>query len=414
MKRIYFLALGLAMSATTMAQSGLKPQMDGEAFKFTGATELPTAGMTDGSRGTNTCSDTSRWAWGRSFNGGQPSYFGTFLHADTLVPNAFGTYVPVTPNQAVEVSGLTFYGYSLRPDGASVTVNAVMYAAGADSLPMGAALATVAVSLDTTTTGFIAPMLQEVAFPAAVSVTGAFIISIENSTVQGDSIQLLRGFTGSGVADNFPTVIKAIDLANGDYTRLPGTNFGARLPHIYPYITYVQSNDFSMSVTKLSGPNESVDFTYLAPTMTDNPVLSISGFVGDTTSFWNFQDGSSVMMGRDVSHTFVDATKDYQVALTDSILLWNSSYCILTESALLEKAWTVGINDVNGAEITAYVSNDVLRVENAEGLATIYSITGQVVRVAVISNTEQAINISDLNDGIYILSVNDQAIKFKL
>ena len=414
MKKIYLLALGVVASAASFAQTELKVQNDGVPFQYVGESSIPTEGFVDASRGTGTCNDTSRWAYGRSFNGGQPSYFSTFMHSDTLVPNAYGTYVPVPSTQSVDVSGFTFYGLSLRPDGASVSVNAVLYAAGADSLPTGAALATVAVSLDTTTSNFISPMLQEVTFPSTISVTGSFILSIENSSVQGDSIEVLRGFTGSGSADDFPVIYKAIDLAGGNYTRLPGTNFGARLPHFYPYLSYSQSNDFTMSVSKLSGPNESVDFTYDAPSMTDQPVLSISGFVGDTTSFWNFQDATPVMKGRDVSHTFVNPTNDYQVSLTDSILLWNSSYCILTQSHLLEKAWTVGINDVNGAEMTAYVSNDAIRVENAEGLVTIYSITGAVVKKAYVSATAQTIDVSDLRDGIYILSVNDQAIKLKL
>lgn len=413
MKKIYLLGLGALMSASTFGQT-IGSVEEGKPFQFVGATELPTEGTVSTLRATETCSDTSRWAWGRSFNGGQPSYFSTFMHADTLVPNSYGTYVPVPMGQSVDVSGFSFYGLSLRPDGNPVTVNAVLYAAGADSLPMGAALASIAVSLDTSTSNFIEPMLQEVDFGAIHTMTGGFVVSIENSAVQGDSIQVLRGFTGSGAADDFPVVLKAIDLNNGDYTRLPGTTFGARLPHIYPYIMHNQANGFSMSVTKLSGPNEDVDFTYLAPQMTDNPVLSISGFVGDTTSNWNFQDGSAIMVGRDVTHTFVDPTKDYQVNLTDSILLWNASYCILSESSLLEKAWTVGINDVENTEVVAYVSNGVIRVENAEGLATVYSITGQIVRQAYVNGSEQTINVSDLKGGVYILSVNDKAIKLKL
>jgi hypothetical protein len=169
-----------------------------------------------------------------------------------------------------------------------------------------------------------------------------------------------------------------------------------------------------MSVNKLSGPNESVDFTYDAPSMTDQPVLSISGFVGDTTSFWNFQDATPVEKARDVSHTFVDPTKDYQVSLTDSLFLWNGSYCILTQSYLLEKAWTVGVNDINKLEVEAFVMDGMIQVKNAEGLVTIYSITGAVVKQAYVSATTQAIDVSDLRDGIYILSVNDQAIKLKL
>ena len=55
-----------------------------------------------------------------------------------------------------------------------------------------------------------------------------------------------------------------------------------------------------------------------------------------------------------------------------------------------------------------------ITVQNAEGLVTIYSITGAVVKKAYVSATTQTIDASDLNEGVYILTVNDQAIKFKL
>jgi hypothetical protein len=414
MKKIYLLALGVVASAASFAQTELKAQNDGSPLHFVGEATLKVEGNVDAARGTETCSDTNRWAWGRSFDATGATYYSTFMHSDTLVPNSYGTYVPVPANQSVDVSGFSFYAVSLRPDNGSVTVNAVLYAAGADSLPMGAALATVAVTVDTSTTGFINPMLQEVMFPSAITVNGGFIISVENSTVQGDSIQVIRGYTGSGSADNFPSLYQAIDLSGGNYVRLPGTNFGARLPHYYPYVSFSQTNDFTMSVSKLSGANQSVDFSYDGPAATDHPFFSISGFVGQVTSSWNFQDGSSIVSARDTAHVFANETKDYQVMLTDSIVLWDGSVCVLTQSHLLEKFGPLGINDAASSKIKAYVSNDVIRVDNAQGLATIYSITGQVVRKVYLSGSEQTINVSDLENGVYILSVNDQAIKLNL
>jgi len=332
------------------------------------------------------------------------------MHSDTLVPNAYGTYVNVPAGMDVRVSGFRLYGWSLRPDGASVSVNAVLYAAGTDSLPMGAALATVAITLDTATGG-ISP--TQAIFSSAISLTGSFVISIENSTVQGDSISVLRGFTGSGIADSYPAVYKAIDLAGGNYTRLPGTSFGARLAHYYPYVSYSVANDFNMSVTKLSGPNESVGFAYGASVIIDNPIWSFSGFLGDTTSTWDFDDASASMKARTTSHTFVVATQDYNVMLTDSVRKWTGSYCVMTETKTLLKAYPLGVEDASAISLSAFVTNNEIHITNGNGLATLYSITGSVVKQFYINSTNEVVNVSDLNDGIYVLSVNGEAVRLK-
>tara|TARA_R110002050_G_scaffold11122_2_gene37845 strand:+ start:45808 stop:47040 length:1233 start_codon:yes stop_codon:yes gene_type:complete len=409
MKKIILSLALLAAASTTFAQSTLSPQNDNNPIQIIGEDVLSTQVEILNQRGTTTCADTNRWAWARSFNGGAATYYGAFMHADTLVPNAFGTYINVPAGMNVDVSGFRLYGWSLRPDGASVSVNAVLYAAGADSLPTGSALATVAVSLDTAT-GSISP--TQAIFSSAVSLTGSFVISIENSTAQGDSISVLRGFTGSGVADNYPAVYKAIDLAGGNYTRLPGTSFGSRLPHYYPYVSYSPVNDFTMSVSKLSGANESVDFTYAAPKVTDDAIWSFTGFLGDTTSTWNFDDGSS-MKARTTSHVFSVATNDYNVMLTDSIRKWTGNYCVMTETKTLLKAHPLSVEAISANPVSAFIANNEIQISNATGMATIYSITGSVVKQFVVSSTTAHVNVADLNDGIYILSVNNQAIRLK-
>ena len=410
MKKILFSIAMLAITGSVFAQNTLVPQNDNTPIQVIGTDVLNNSIQDLSQRGTNTCADTNRWAWGRSFNAGAATYYGAFMHYDTLVPNAYGTYVNVPTGMNVDVSGFRLYGYSMRPDGASVTANAVIYAAGADSLPTGAALATIAIVLDTATGG-IAP--TQAIFTAPVSLTGSFIISIENSTTIGDSISVLRGFTGSGTADGFPSVYKAIDLASGNYTRLPGTSFGMRLPHYYPYVSYSASNDFTMSVAKLSGANESVDFTYSGPVVTDHPIWSFTGFIADTTSSWMFGAGATPMAARSTSHVFVVPTQDYDITLTDSIQLWTGNYCIMSETQTLLKAYPLGVENASINTLKAYISNNEIHVLNAEGLASLYTITGVMVKQFETSNASTVVNISDLNNGVYILSVNGKAIRLK-
>jgi hypothetical protein len=410
MKKILLSLVLLTAVTTTFAQNGLRPQNDNNPIQVieTELSSTPTSQSVE--RGTTTCADTNRWAWGRSITGGADTYYQAMMHADSVNIKSYGTFVNVPAGLTVSVSGFRVFGWSLRPDGASVSVNAVLYAAGADSLPTGAALATTAVTFDTATGAISA---TDAIFASAVNLSGSFVISIENSTTLGDSSAVLRGYTGSGAADDFPAVYQANVLNAGNYVRLPGTSFGARLAHYYPFVSFQIENSFSMSVSKLSGPNESVDFTYVAPNVTDNPIWSLSGFVGDTTSTWNFDDGSTNMLARSTAHIFAAATQDYNVTLTDSVRKWTGNYCVMTETKTLLKAYPLGVAQISDNALTAFVANDQIQITNGEGNATLYSITGAVVKQFVISNATATVNISDLNDGIYILSVNNQAIRIK-
>ena len=169
-----------------------------------------------------------------------------------------------------------------------------------------------------------------------------------------------------------------------------------------------------MSVSQLSGPNESVDFTYDGPSITDHPVWSLSGIIGDTTSTWSFDGGTNKVQGRDISNTFADDSQDYTIVLYDTIVMWNGPRCILTETKTLSQNPNVGIEEIANGTFNAYAANGEIFIANAKGIVRLYNITGRIVKQFNANNQFETLNVSDLSEGIYILESNDKAIKLKL
>lgn len=413
MKKIYAFTLGLVgMVGTLSAQSLLTPQSDNQNL----TSDENFTRTTDASRGMQVCSDTNLWAWARSFNGGAPSYFVAYLHNSPFVPNSYGTYVDVPAGTSINVSGFDLYARSIRGDGASVSVTAAIYLSGADSLPTGAPIRTATISLDTNTTNIIQDFEVSAMFATPATVNGSFIITIENSSTAGDSIEIIRGYTGSGVADGFPAVYQADSIANGDYFRDNGGSFGARLPHFYPYVIFNQTNSFMMSVSQLTSANEDVDFTHIGYSAQNHPIWSFDGFVGNPTTFWSIDGGANftVASTNDTMITFVDETQDYTIVLHDSLGMWNGSTCLMSETQTLLGATPNGIEDIQNNTMTAFVRNGNLVVNNAQGKAELFSVTGRLVKTTILNANQSTINVNDLTEGVYILRVGNQVAKLKL
>jgi hypothetical protein len=410
MKKIYILALSaIALATTSFAQSevtfsGTPVNIGDQAVSLDHYSK-----QNSSARATQFCADTNLWAWGRSFDAQGATYLRVTMHKQTLTVNRMGTYVDVPAGTGVMVRGFQFLAKSARPDGNTVSVNAVLYKAGADSLPTGAAVATATIALDTMN------WTRTAVFTVPGNVTGSFILTVENSITAGDSIDMLVGRQGSGFPDGEPIVISADDVAAGAFFRPVGTGFGSVLPHIYPIVNFQQTSTFVMSVSQLSGPNEDVDMMYTGYSMKNHPIWSIDGFLGNPTTYYSVDGGSSfnVASNGDTTITFVDPYTDYSIVMNDSITMWSNPACVISESTtLLGKP--NGIEDHDANELKAYFSNGELNIINGNGEATLYSITGRMVKQFVLINQFETVDVSDLNEGVYILQVGDSVTKMKL
>ena len=105
MKNFYKGILSAAALTTAVlganAQSQLKFKSDAESFVYSEKATLDReVNELTNLRATETCTDTSDWAWARSLQDDgsgniQATYFSAFLHAEANVPNSYGTYVDV-------------------------------------------------------------------------------------------------------------------------------------------------------------------------------------------------------------------------------------------------------------------------------------------------------------------------------
>ena len=411
MKKIYILALGLiGMATATFAQSE-------KAFKETNISVTPRTISLDqysntniSQRATQVCIDTNLWTLARSFDSQGATYAIVGMENTAGGILSFGTFVDVPAGTSVTVTGFEFLARSVRADFADVTVTAKIYNAGADSLPTGAALASVQVSVDTASTWY-----RTASFTVPAMASGSFVMTLENSSAMADSMEILVGAPGSGIPDGQPAVMQQDGQSSGNYFR-PANIFGQVLPHFYPFVVFSQTSSFSMSVSQLTSANESVDFTYSAFSMKNSPIWTANPFFGAISTYYSVDGGSSFSGTQtgDTSVIFVDETVDYNIVMNDSLYMWSNGTCVITESTTLLKASPNGINDIDAYELKAYFANGELNIINGNGEATLYNITGRLVKQFTLTNQFETIDVSGLSDGVYILQVGDSVTKLKL
>ncbi len=408
MKKIYLLTLGVVASAASFAQTTLEseivPTIETQEI-------MPVRGLAVSSlRGSANCIDTVDYALYRSLNAANQITYATVTLEDSATSiKGMGLFFPKEGTQNFTMSGFELQAVGLRADGMPSQTIVSVYAAGVDSLPVGLPLTTQTISVDTTTSGNFSDRYMIHTF-APINVTTSIVVTVESGSPI-DSLNIFTGGVLTGSFDGYPTSLSL----GGNWLRPKGTaQIGEIIPRFHPIISYEATNTLVSSVVNLSGPNESVVFTSTYPEI-GRSILAFSGLLQDNnTAAIDFGDGSG-MLNPSISetHTYVDETQRYIVVLTDSIALYqnNVGVCVVTETLIINEP--LGVNDLNGKEINAFVSEGVIRVQNAEGLVTIYSITGAVVKKAYVSANSETIDVSDLNEGIYILSVNDHAFKLK-
>lgn len=410
MKKIYLLTLGLiGMAAVTFAQSE-------KAFKGTNVSVTPRtisldhySNSNNSQRATQVCIDTNLWTLARSFGSQGATYALVGMDNTTGGILSFGTFVDVPTGTSVTVTGFEFLARSIRADFADVTVTAKIYNAGADSLPTGVALASVQVSVDTATTWY-----RTATFTVPAMASGSFVMTLENSSAMADSMDILVGAPGSGIPDNQPAVMQQDGQSAGNYFR-PANVFGQVLPHFYPFVVFSQSSTFSMSVSQLTSANESVDFAYSAYSMQTSPIWTSNPFFGDVSTHYSVDGGStfSSSVTGDTSIIFADETVDHNIVMNDSLHMWSNGTCVITETNTLLKAGPNGINDVDANELKAYFANGELNIINGNGEATLYNITGRMVKQFTLTNQFETVDVSGLSEGVYILRVGNSVTKLK-
>lgn len=178
-----------------------------------------------------------------------PSYGSTAYNSVTIRKgSALGQFFDAP--QAMTVSGFRFYGYSVAPTPArSVKINIIcnIYKAGADSLPSGSPLGSDTITVDTVM-GASIPLSRitlNADFGKAVSVTGAYIITVESDSVNAQAGVVCNSYTnGDGKRRNL-----CVGSVSGKWYRclslnIGGTAFNSHM-QMYPFVKYKLGIDYT-------------------------------------------------------------------------------------------------------------------------------------------------------------------------
>jgi len=146
--------------------------------------------------------------------------------------------------------------------------------------------------------------------------------------------------------------------------------------------------------------SEAMDKTSVEGAITVAPALTNAQFT------W---DGDTKVT---ISADNLSADTDYSVTISPAATDANENTLVAEFSFSFKTAFAIGITTLEASKISVYLSENgsLLNIMNYEGRADIYSITG--TKVQSVLNSSQAININQLEKGIYIVKTEKASLKF--
>jgi hypothetical protein len=314
--------------------------------------------------------------------------------------------------QSITVHGADFYAYKVDATGGiSVNVNVEIYLAGADSMPTGAALASVSVPVDTTFGGGSLVALKKTAnFSTPVVVNQPYVIVIDNNTANGVGV-LSNSYTNGDGAQEW------LSSANlfGTWTRsyglvLGGTVYDADII-IQPFVSYDLTVDFTVDGCLPTTGGGSIDFTSTSSPILNDRMYSLAAYLGntDTSYIYNFGDDTTLFYQENPTHVYA-TSGSFNVTLAAGIQGWRSTgICFETQTGIVDIC--TGIDENNNSTLTLYpnpVNNllNIIGLENNSAI-NIYDLTGKlVISKNNLTSTTNSISTESLKAGVYFVSVS--------
>jgi PKD repeat protein len=227
--------------------------------------------------------------------------------------------------QAITISGAEFYAYKLdATGGTSINVTLAVYAAGPDSMPTGAALASVLVPVDTTFGGGALSVLQKVGTFSPITMTVPYCVVVSNVSANGVGM-ISNDYTA---ADGQQEWLSSADLF-GTWTRSWGLNVGGTLYDadfvVHPIVSYDLDAAFTVD-DPCFGLGLTLNFTNGSSPVTNDRMYNQAAYLGLTelSYTWNYGDASPTENFIDATHTYA-AASGYTVTLTDTIFGWTAN-----------------------------------------------------------------------------------------
>ena len=229
--------------------------------------------------------------------------------------------------QPLTFYGVEFYAYKLDAGGGtSLTATVQVYAAGPDSLPSGAPLASSTINIDTNFYGGDLDLLSKYAnfFPITVSVP--YVVVVENNTANGMGL----------LFSDYNAV-----PADGQQEWLTGVNIGGNWLHSYdinvgaasldcdalfnPLVGYTLDAGFTASANCFTG-GSNINFTNTSSPIMQDRMYSLAAYldIPQLGYTWDFGDGGGGN-AIDTMNTYANTALDYTVVLRDTLFGWTST-----------------------------------------------------------------------------------------
>jgi len=260
-----------------------------------------------------------------------PYYKATTLLAvalnNTTSGNRFAQYFEAV--QPTTVSGFDFYCWQSAGTNAVVVVDCKLYLANPmDSTPMGSALASVSVSIDSTFGGGqLTTLIKRAIFANAPTVSVPYVLTVETNSTTSVSV-VCNGYNTSP-PNGRSEWLSSIHFGNNSwYNRSYSVNVGGiqfNADFIYhPYISYSLTADFTPSSLCNQGGNQIV-FTNTSSPALNNKFYNTRAFYNITfaSCMWDYGDSSGTWYALNGTRTY-NYRIPYNVTLKDTILGWST------------------------------------------------------------------------------------------
>lgn len=308
--------------------------------------------------------------------------------------------------EAITISGVDFVAVKVdATGGTSINVDVEIYAAGADSMPTGTALATALVAVDTNFYGGnLALLTKSATFSAPATVTSAYCIVITNDSPNGINMYsnsytaLDGGQEWLASANLFGTWTRSYNVAVG------GAAYDADM-FMHPYVEYDLTADFAITPNCQDGGGD-VTALHSSNGAAANRMYSVEAFLGTEGNqySWDWGDASAIETGIDPTHTYAAGT--FNVTLTDTIVGWTSNCVEAITKSTCDQPATIGEN-ITGFNIYPNPSNSLVTLEATETISQVqlFDLTGKMVYNETVNAAKTQIDVNAMSNGLYVAKI---------
>lgn len=248
--------------------------------------------------------------------------------------------------QPLTLTGAEFFGYKIDAvGGTSLNASVYIYAAGPDSLPTGAPLATGIVAVDTNFYNGNLSLLSKVATFAPVSVSVPYVVVVENNTANGMGFI----FNDYNAGDGLQEWLCGVNIGGNWLNSYDISVGGAPLDAdglIHPLVQYDIVSSFTASDYCFSG-GPTISFTNNSSPIMQDRMYSVAEFLSlaSLQYTWDFGDGSAAVNAIDTFNVYSNTSMSYTVTLTDTIYGWTST-CSTDTTAVIGSDLVPDFNSV--------------------------------------------------------------------